>query len=227
MVIYFIEHFLNSKSFYYVTLFYRWHKWQREAGCMSNQHHCRRLQDWFWNPRTSLSRRTRDRRYPLSLGHWVSKENDGFRLLGLLDDREICTFILPAVSLSNSSENQAEWLRTAWHCWWLWGFPEKPCSASVKPDEMSPWCQTWGCCVRRGCFHGTLHSVLESNYFQVSSLYLLHAKTNCSISGNWRDFSVTGHRQSQPVQRLLIIGTTWREINTDFFCLLKTQRIIS
>lgn len=111
----------------------------------------------------------------------------------LLDDREISIFILPAMSLYNSSGNHTEWLRTAGHCWWLWGFPEKP------------WCQTWGCYVRRACFHGTLHSLLESNYFQVSTLYLSHAKTNCSIWDNWRDFSMTRHRQSQPVQRLLSI----------------------
>lgn len=41
-----------------------------------------RLQGWFWNPHTSLSKQARDPIQPLSLGCWVSKGNDGFSLLG-------------------------------------------------------------------------------------------------------------------------------------------------
>ena len=150
----------------------------------------------------SFSKQARDPMYPFFLGGWDSKENDGF---SLLDDREIHIFTLPAVSLSHSSRNHTG----IGNCRTLLvsvGFPRRALFAYVKPGEVSPWCQTWGWCVRRGCFHGTLHSLVKINYFQVSALFLSQAKTNCSISGNWRDFSVTGHRQSQPVHRLLIIG---------------------
>ena len=119
----FLNIFFYPKSFYCITLFCRWHD-DRDACLMSSQHHIGgKLQGWFQNPSVSFSKQARDPMYPLLLGGWDTKENDGF---GLLDDREIHIFTLPAVSLSHSSRNHTG-IGNCRHCWCLWGFPEESC----------------------------------------------------------------------------------------------------
>lgn len=67
-----------------------------------------------------------------------------------------------------------------------------------------------GCCKRKDCFHGTLISARKQS-FQASTLCISCAKMNYSILGNWKDFNITEHRQSQPVHRRPVICTTWRD----------------
>lgn len=79
------------------------------------------------------------------------------------------------------------------------------------------WLSVWGRC---SC--GSSRSQLESNY--VHFCVILHWQ-NPAVLLQVIEGTSMWHRQFQLVLRLLLIGTTWKEIKTDFSHSLKASRI--
>lgn len=133
--------------------------------------------------------------------------------------------IVPSVSLGLSPRRQRimhlysachgpqqqiwELHRMTGNCRALWtamGFPRK--AVLISQARSVFMMSDLGMLCEKGMFPRNSTLPARKQLFQVPTLYLSHAKTNCSISDNSRDFSVAGHRQSQLVHRRLIISTT-------------------